>query len=173
MAWKPHTTLTSFAISTPVLKTGENERMTPLDYHPLSPSGPLGRVESLLSLVVRLVRAEPVETRALFFLVTGVGRHSWHVRSGRGLHELLIGRLAAFVEQYVQGFFVNACLGTLDFRVLFVGGIDDGGAADLWDLLAVTVEDPATYLTSAYNVFYEHHTIIIPANFTYALICLY
>lgn len=98
---KRHTTLTSFAISTPVLETGENERMAPLDYHPLSPSGPLARVESLLSLVVRLVRAEPVQARALFFLVTGVGRHSRHVGSGRGLHEFLIGGLAAFVEQYV------------------------------------------------------------------------
>ena len=43
----------------------------------------------------------------------------------------------------------------LNFRVLSVGGVDDGGAADLGDAFAVAVEAPAADLVRADDVFDE------------------
>lgn len=126
----------------------------------------------LLGLIVGLVRTEPVEACSFLLLVAGVRAHAAdrRLRGGR-LHQLLIGGVSALVQQYVERFFVDTGLRTLDFSVFFVGGVNDWGTAYLanlvkwkkkkyiytnvfylWHFFAMSIEHPAAYFTGADNI---------------------
>ena len=77
----------------------------------------------------------------------------------QSVDQLGIRPCAVLVEQAVQRLLVDPGLGELDLGVLPVGGVDDGGAADLGDLDPVAVEAPAADLARSDDVLDEEDTV--------------
>ena len=75
------------------------------------------------------------------------------------LHVALIGPYPVFIKKAVKSLFIDSSLRELDLGVLPVRGVDDGGAADLGDLLAVSVEAPAADLAAADDVLDEEDPV--------------
>jgi hypothetical protein len=89
------------------------------------------------------------------FLVGGVADAAAGGR--RGLHELLVGIVAVLVQQCVECFLVDARFWEFNFCVLSIGAVDDGSAANLGNLLSVSVKHPTSDLTRSDDVLDEQN----------------
>lgn len=73
------------------------------------------------------------------------------------MHQLLVGVVAVLVQQRVQRLLVDPRFWEFHLRVLLVGGVDDGGAADFRNLFPVAVEHPAGDLAGSDHVLDEEN----------------